>query len=93
MFVGWGHSLDLEETYTAACALGLHIILHPWIATVRIWLQPQAGGISTGEEIRILGSSYSKTWLLYLTSSRINCNSLSDITPYVNKHVGNKEHR
>jgi hypothetical protein len=40
----------LEETYTAACALGLQIILHPWIATVRIWLQPQAGGKSTGRE-------------------------------------------
>jgi len=53
--------MDLEETYTATCALGLQIILHPWIATVRIWLQLQAGGKSTGEEICILGSSYSKT--------------------------------
>jgi len=64
--------MDLEETYTAACAFGLQIILHPWIATVRIWLQPQAGGKSTGAEICILGSSYSKTWRLYLMNSRIN---------------------
>jgi len=47
--------MDLEETYTAAFALGLQIILHPWIATVRIWLQTQAGGKSTGEEILHIG--------------------------------------